>query len=422
MRAAVATLKNPESREIGRKEISFKNAIFKSAGHAYWKTIIADESKIVRKDRLEVIRIREIELPQKSTIAPLSIFRHAYGTTIDVLTDEIRKIEEVRKIRYAYFYGIDYGEIEPGDIIGVIKVYPINVGSMEKIEYLKPPETRPKLEKIQGSVVYKEGDLVYRKRIIIEEPWYSRWHIGEWRMLVADEDVSLEPGNGRMIKIRPVEIPRNTIPVPLYGHRHPLGTIIDVYSPGRPRRIEERKLITGVYFLPAEGGEIRKGDVIGVLNLYTVSIGEMFDKIVPFLNEKVRGNVVVRENNGLKRIEFEHTPFLFRRSSIGYLKPIISAETKTIRANRPERILLEKIDIPAGSVIQPMGGRGHAYGITIDVELEAQRFVEEDRVVDSAIIISPFDGEILRGDMIGVLMQYQITPLTSPELFVRKYG
>ena len=58
----------------------------------------------------------------------------------------------------------------------------------------------------------------------------------------------------------------------------------------------------------------------------------------------------------------------------------------------------------------------------LDVEFEEQKFVEEDRAIDEVVIISPNSGEIVRRDIIGVLMQYQITPLISPELFVSRYG
>lgn len=422
MRAIISELAEPESGNSIRKEISFRNVIFKSGAYAYWKTIISDESKAVKKDSLELVRIKEIELPPKSTVSPLSIFRHASGTTIDVLTGEIRKIEEVRRIRYAYFYAVENGEIEEGDIIGVIKVYPINVGSPEEVEYIKPPEGKPIISNVNGNLVYRKNGGVFRKHVKVEEPWYSRWHIGEWRMLISDQDLELKSGEGVMVKIKPLEIPRNTIPVPLYGYRHPDGVVIDIYSPGMPRKIEDKKIITGAYFLPVNDTEIRKGDVIGVINLYAVAVGGLVDRVIPYLGSKTSGNIVIKKKESLERIEFEHIPFVFRRSGIGYLKPIICAETTRIKANKPKKVLVEKIDVPSGSIIQPMGGRGHSFGITIDVEFEKQKMVEEDRVIDSAIVLSHYDGEILRGDIIGVLMQYQITPLTSPELFVRRYG
>ncbi len=422
MRCSIALLKDVEKRVVERGEISFRNAVFKSANQAYWKVLVSDESKKVRKDKLEFIKIRRIRLPPRSTVAPLSIIRHAFGTAIDVLSSELKKVEETREISHAIFYPIDDGEVEKGDVVGVIKVYPVNVGSFDEREYIKAPEIKPNLEEVEANMVYRDGRDIVRNRISVREAWYSRWNLGEWRMLISEEDVKLIPGNSRLIKVRNIEIPPNGIPVPLYGYRPPFGTVLDIYSPGRPRRIEERKIITHALFVPFEEAEIKRGDILGVINVYSVAVGGIVESVTPFLTGSETGNVIVRENEKLKRVEFEHRPFFFRRSAMGYFKPIISTETIRIRANIPEKVMVEKIDVPAGTIIQPMSGKAHASGVVIDVEFEEQRFVEEDRVIDYAIVISPVDGEILRGDMIGVIMQYQISPLTYPELFVKRYG
>ena len=422
MRCSVALLKDVEKRIVEREEISFRNAVFKSANQAYWKVLVSDEDKKIRKDKLEFIRIRKIRLPPRSTVAPLSIIRHAFGTAIDVLSSELKKVEETREISHAVFYPVEDGEIQKDDIIGVMKVYPVNVGDVDNMDYIKSPEIKPKLEETDASMVYRDGKNVARNRIRVKEAWYSRWNLGEWRMLIAEENVRLIPGNSRLIKVRNIEIPSNSIPAPLYGYRPPFGTVLDIYSPGRPRKIEERKIITHALFIPFEEGEIKEGDIIGVINVYSVAVGGIVESVAPFLTGSEKGNVIVREDRKLKRVEFEHRPFFFRRSALGYFKPIISTETKRIRANIPEKVMVEKIDIPAGAIIQPMSGKVHAAGAVIDVEFEDQRFVEDDRVIDYAIVISPVDGEILRGDMIGVIMQYQISPLTYPELFVKRYG
>ncbi len=421
MRCTVAMLKDVGKRVVERSQISFRNAVFKSADQAYWKVLVSEENRKVRKDKLEFIKIRKVRLPPKSTVAPLSIIRHAFGTTVDVLSTELKKIEETREIGHAIFYPIEDGVVEKGDVIGVIKVYPVNVGSVDTAEYIRSPEIKPNLDEIQANMVYRDGKSIIRNPVKVKEAWYSRWNLGEWRMLISEEDVKLIPGNSKLIKVRNIEIPPNSIPVPLYGYRPPFGTVLDIFSPGRPRKIEERKIITHALFVPFEEAEIKSGDVIGVINVYSVAVGGMVESIAPFLTVSETGNVVLRENGKLIRIEFEHRPFFFRRSALGYFKPIISTETVRVSANVPEKVMVEKIDIPAGTIIQPMSGKAHAHGVVIDVEFEEQRFVEDDRVIDNAIVLSPVDGEILRGDMIGVIMQFQISPLTYPEMFVKRY-
>ncbi len=417
----MAYYKDVEKEEIARKLINVKNLVFKSSNQAYWKVLIADKDVEVEKNKVAIVKIRKINLPPKSTVAPLSIMRHALGTVIDVISDIPKKIEETKEISHAYFFPIEDGTIEKGDLIGVIKVYPINVGEVDKEEFIETPDIKPKLEELEANLVYRDGEIK-KEKTKIKETWYSRWHLGEWKMVISEEDVHIPAGEARLIKIRNIELAPNSIPVPLYGLRNPFGIVLDLYHPGKPRRIEEKRILTHALFLAIEDCEILKDDVIGVMNVYAVSVGEMMPRIVEYLTEKGVGNVVLRKDNKVIRKEFEHKPFLFKRSMIGYLKPVIAAETKMIHANSPTKIKVEKIDIPAGSIIQPMGGRNHAHGVILGVEFEEQKFVEEDRAIDEVVIISPNSGEIVRRDIIGVLMQYQITPLISPELFVSRYG
>ena len=418
----MAYYKDVERGEVARKLINVKNLVFKSSNQAYWKVLIADEDVEVEKNKIAVVKIRRINLPPKSTVAPLSIMRHALGTVIDVISDVPKKIEETKEVSHAYFFPIEDGRIEKGDLIGVIKVYPINVGEIDKERFIETPDIKPKLEEHEANLVYREGGKIKKEKKKIKETWYSRWHLGEWKMVISQEDVHIPEGEARLIKIRDIELAPNSIPVPLYGLRNPFGIVLDLYHPGKPRRIEEKRILTHALFLAVEDCEILKGDVIGVMNVYAVSVGEMMPRIVGYLTEKGVGNVVLKKDGKIVRKEFEHKPFLFKRSAIGYLKPVIAAETKSIHANFPTRIKVEKIDVPAGSILQPMGGRNHAHGVILGVEFEEQKFVEEDRAIDEVIVISPSGGEIVKRDVLGVLMQYHITPLISPEIFVRRYG
>ncbi len=418
----MAYFKDVKKDIIARKLIRVKNLAFKSSNQAYWKVLIADEDIIVKRNKMVIIKIKKIHLPPKSTVAPLSIMRHALGTVIDVITDVPKKIEETKEITHAYFFSIRDGLIKRGDLIGVIKVYPINVGEIDKEEYLESPDIKPKLEEVEVSMVYTTNGDIKRMKTKIKETWYSRWHLGEWKMVISDEDVHLAEGEAKLIKIKDIELAPNSIPVPLYGLRNPFGVVIDLYHSGKPRKIEEKRILTHAIFMAIEDCEIEKGDLIGVMNVYAISVGEMMPRIVGYLTERAKGNIVLKRNGEIIRKNFEHKPFLFKRSILGYLKPVIAAETKMIYANSPTKIKIEKIDLPAGSIVQPMSGRNHACGVIIDIGLKEQKYVEEDRVAEEAVIISPTDGEIVKKDIIGVLMQYHITPLIYPELFVSRYG
>lgn len=53
---------------------------------------------------------------------------------------------------------------------------------------------------------------------------------------------------------------------------HAIGVVLDVASFEPLKRVEDDKRITSAIFLPLMDGEIKKGELLGVLNVYHVSV------------------------------------------------------------------------------------------------------------------------------------------------------
>ena len=136
-----------------------------------------------------------------------------------------------------------------------------------------------------GDKMAQKVEIVYWKDYIggklkskvrdIEPYGFQLSPIAEWKMLVVDEDVAVEEGKIKCIKIKELEIPEYTIVSPLPIMRHALGCVLDVFQPGEPKKVEERKKITGVLFLPIKGGIIKKGQLVGVINVRYVKTGAL---------------------------------------------------------------------------------------------------------------------------------------------------
>lgn len=117
----------------------------------------------------------------------------------------------------------------------------------------------------------KDGEI---KRITLdgENYEYTIGTKGGWRMLIANEDVKVEKGKQYKIKIKDVDIPPDTISIPCSCMRNALGFVEATGKSGRPGLVEEKRKIDFVVFTAIEDGEIKNGDLLGVVNVFPVMI------------------------------------------------------------------------------------------------------------------------------------------------------
>lgn len=83
--------------------------------------------------------------------------------------------------------------------------------------------------------------------------------------LLADETVRVSKGQTVLVKIKPVEIPKDHLVSLCAYSRHPLGHAIAVVD-DFPKRLEETRGIKVVAFQAWHDGVIKRGDVLGVAN------------------------------------------------------------------------------------------------------------------------------------------------------------
>jgi len=409
MEVQVACWTDPSRRRINKRRVTVSPVAYRTAPYAYWKVLVADEDVRVKKGEVTFVNIKRVDLPGNTLMSPLSIMRHAYGVVVDTYETcpPRTKIEEPKSLQMVAFLPVDDGEIRKGDMIGVVKVFIIGIGPLEAMSRIRAADASVDLEELDVCMVYRENGNVKRECMRIKEYMYRRRHMAEWMPLVADEDVELRKGEVAIVKVKDVLIPPETIPVPLSIMRHAYGVVVDVIQPGRLERVEEEKVITHAVFMPVSDGEVKRGDLIGVLNVYYISLkdGAVLTSSLPS-SEAV---LVYRKDGEIRRKRIELRPFGYKRSSIGRLEPLIATEDVEVRAGKVVQIGIDEINLPAGSVVQPLLGRNHALGIILDVaSSDPPKKVEDDKKVDSAIFLAASDGEIEKGDLIGVLNVYHV--------------
>ncbi len=102
---------------------------------------------------------------------------------------------------------------------------------------------------------------------------YRMAPLTQWETLIAAEDVKVEKGKPVIIKVEPVFLPQNTIVGPLSIMRHALGIVKDIVECGVPERVEDEKCVNRVLFIPVEDGEVKAGDLVGVLKVFFIRTG-----------------------------------------------------------------------------------------------------------------------------------------------------
>ncbi len=121
----------------------------------------------------------------------------------------------------------------------------------------------------------KRSNIV-RREIDVSPISYRTAPYAYWKLLVANENTEVRKGEVTLIEMEKVRIPGNTIVSPLSIMRNEMGTVLDVYESYPPRiRIEDPKEIEQAAFLAVKDGEIKKGDLLGVVKVFIVGIGKM---------------------------------------------------------------------------------------------------------------------------------------------------
>ena len=113
---------------------------------------------------------------------------------------------------------------------------------------------------------------------------------GEWEMLIADQDTKVEVNKARIIKIRHVSVPAGTIVLPCYFTRHALGYVPSLASVGKPYKIEEKRILNEVLFHPIADGEVRKGELLAVVNIFSTAVKKKLssDSVNRWMKERYR--------------------------------------------------------------------------------------------------------------------------------------
>ncbi|MEM2694973.1 MAG: DUF22 domain-containing protein, partial [Archaeoglobaceae archaeon] len=242
---------------------------------ALWEPLIADEELNLEAGKVERIKIREITLPPNTVVVPTAFMMNAYGCVIDVVElGKPSRVEKEKKITQAIFLPTEDGKVEKGDLLGVLAVYFIGLEDYKPIV---------KGEAKEFTMVYRSGGGVIRKAMKMDPLGFRRMPVARWDLLIADENKKVEYGKTSIIAVKKLRLPRNSLIYPMSIMRHIYGTSIGCVLT-RMARVEEEKEISKVAFLPLMDGEVQKGDLLGIVNIYEVEVSAL-EKLKNWVSE-----------------------------------------------------------------------------------------------------------------------------------------
>jgi len=120
------------------------------------------------------------------------------------------------------------------------------------------------------NVVSRKGGKISKKRVKASPYEFTVATRGKWEMIIADEDVTIGAGKLERVKVKEITVHKDMLAMPCAFNHHPLVSVIKVGSRDSPAPVETDRIVDTAYILGQESGEIKKGDLLAVLNLYPI--------------------------------------------------------------------------------------------------------------------------------------------------------
>jgi hypothetical protein len=120
------------------------------------------------------------------------------------------------------------------------------------------------------NVVSRKNGKVNRKKVKASPYEFTIATRAKWEMVVADEDITIGAGKLERVKVKEINVQKDMLAIPCAFSHHPIISVIKVATKEGPSPVETDRTINAAYVIGQESGEIHKGDLLSVLNLYPI--------------------------------------------------------------------------------------------------------------------------------------------------------
>ncbi len=120
------------------------------------------------------------------------------------------------------------------------------------------------------NVVSRDNGKITRKKVKASPYEFTIATRAKWEMVIADEDVTIGAGKLERVKVKDIKVQKDMLAMPCAFSHHPIVSVIKVGAREGPAPVETDRTINVAYVMGQESGEIKKGDLLSVLNLYPI--------------------------------------------------------------------------------------------------------------------------------------------------------
>lgn len=120
------------------------------------------------------------------------------------------------------------------------------------------------------NVVSRDNGKVKRKKVRASPYEFTIATRAKWEMVISDEDITIGAGKLERVKVKDIKVQKDMLAMPCAFSHHPLVSVVKVGTKEGPTPVEMDRTINMAYVIGQESGEIKKGDLLSVLNLYPI--------------------------------------------------------------------------------------------------------------------------------------------------------
>ena len=120
------------------------------------------------------------------------------------------------------------------------------------------------------NVVTRNNGKIRKQKIKASPYEFTIATRGKWEMIIADEDVTIGEGKLEPVKVKEIKVQKDMIAMPCALNHHPLASVIKVATKNGAAPMETERIINTAYVIGHGSGDIQKGDLLSILNLYPI--------------------------------------------------------------------------------------------------------------------------------------------------------
>lgn len=120
------------------------------------------------------------------------------------------------------------------------------------------------------NIVSREDGELKKKKVEVSPYEFTVATRAKWEMVIADEDITIGAGKLERVKVKEITVQKDMLAMPCAFTHHALVSVMTVGAKGGSAPVETDRVVNTAYVMGQESGEIKKGDLLSVLNLYPI--------------------------------------------------------------------------------------------------------------------------------------------------------